>query len=194
MSSTLNDFFNQILPEPYFLSNRQTNKRLATITHPCNNSGKGSDTRHCHNKVELRKILLSSCQNQRLQIGLAHFKAVHVRADDVELFSLFGAHLSVYSSKDVLVRSFHSLRSENRNICNFLGWIFKKPFRNCRSGLSKHVRKYIIQLNIGDGQTVLCSVFLAGSEVGELPTITYQIPKLANISRRDKAAGNKDEL
>ena len=155
MSSTLNDFFNQIPPEPYFLSNRQTNHRLATISHPCNNRGKGSDTRHCHNK------------------------------------GLFGTHLSVYSSRDVLVRSFHSLRSENRNICNFLGWIFKKPFRNCRSGLSKHVRKYIIQLNIGDGQAVLCSVFLAGSEVGKLPTIAYQIPKLANICRRDKAPGNK---
>lgn len=123
--------------------------------------------------------------------GLAHFKAVHVRADDAEYFSLFGTHLSVYSSKDVLVRSFHSLRSENRNICNFLDWIFKKPFRNCRSGLSKHVRKYINQFNIGNGQAVLCSVSLASSEVGELPTIAYQMPKLANICWRDKASGNK---
>lgn len=114
-----------------------------------------------------------------------------MRADDAELFSLFGTHLSVYSSQDFLVRSFHSPRSETRNIRNFLSWMFKKPHRNCRSGLSKYVREHIIQLNIGDGKAVLCSIFLAGSEVGELPTIAHQIPKLANICRRDKAPGNK---
>ena len=34
-------------------------------------------------------------------------------------------------------------------------------------------------------------VFLAGSKVGEFPAVTYQIPKLTNIWRRDKTSGYK---
>ena len=34
-------------------------------------------------------------------------------------------------------------------------------------------------------------VFLAGTKVGEFPTVTYQIPKLTNICRRDKTPGHE---
>ena len=34
-------------------------------------------------------------------------------------------------------------------------------------------------------------VFLAGGEAGKFPTITEQVPKLADICRRDKASGNQ---
>ena len=34
-------------------------------------------------------------------------------------------------------------------------------------------------------------IFLTGCEVGEFPAIAYQLPKSADIRRRDKAAGNK---
>ena len=37
----------------------------------------------------------------------------------------------------------------------------------------------------------MCPVFLAGGNVSEFPAVTHQITKLANICRRDKAAGNK---
>ena len=37
----------------------------------------------------------------------------------------------------------------------------------------------------------MCPVFLTGCEVGEFPAIAYQIPKLADIRRRDKASGDK---
>ena len=86
--------------------------------------GKGLDTRHRHNKFELRKILLSSRQNQGFQIELAQFKAVHVGTDDAELFSLFNTHLSVHSSKYFLVSCFHVLGAEAGNICDFHRWIF----------------------------------------------------------------------
>ena len=58
--------------------------------------GKGLDTRHRHNKAQLRKIFLSSRQNQRFQICFAQFQASHVRTDDAELFSLLGTQLSVH--------------------------------------------------------------------------------------------------
>ena len=50
------------------------------------NSGKGLDTWHRHNEIQLRKVFLSGRQNQGFQIELAPFKVVHVGPDDAELF------------------------------------------------------------------------------------------------------------
>lgn len=51
------------------------------------NCGKGLDTRSRHNKIQLRKILFGSIQDQGFQIGFAEFKSSHVGTDDAELFS-----------------------------------------------------------------------------------------------------------
>ena len=82
-------------------------------------SGKGLDTRRRHNKAQLRKILLGGCQNQRFQICFAQFKAVHVGADDAELFSLLGTQLPVHGGKHLFIGCFHALGSETGNIRNF---------------------------------------------------------------------------
>ena len=111
--------------------------------------------------------------------------------DDAELFSLFSTHLSVHSSKDFFVSCFHTLRVKAGNIRDFCRGVFQNPGRDCRGGFTKHVREHIIQFEIGDRQAVLRPVFLAGSEVGEFPAVTYQIPKLANICRRDEASGDE---
>ena len=81
--------------------------------------GKGSDTRRRYNKVKLRKVFLSSSQNQRFQIERAQFKTVHVGTDDAELFSLFSTHLSVHGSKHLVIGRFHTVRSKGRNIRKF---------------------------------------------------------------------------
>ena len=96
------------------------------------NCGKGLNTRHRHNKVQLRKVFLSSCQNQRFQIELAQFKAIHVGTDDAELFSLFFTHLPVHSSKDFFVSGFQALRAKAGNIRNFLRWIFQNTCSDCK--------------------------------------------------------------
>ena len=155
------------------------------------NCGKGLDTRSRHNKIELGKILLSGGQNQRIQIELAQLKAVHVGTDDAELFSLFFTHLSVHGSKDFCVSRFHAFRVKSGNIGNFLFWILQNTGSDCGGLLAEHVGEYVIQLEIGDSQTVLRPVFLPGSEVGKFPAITHQIPKLSDIRRRDKTPGDK---
>ena len=83
------------------------------------NRGKGLDTRHRHNKIELRKILLNSRQNQRFQIEFAQFKAIYVGTDDAEFFGLFHTHLSVRSGLDFLNWCFDSLVEE---------WSYMKGF------------------------------------------------------------------
>ncbi|MFR1518386.1 MAG: hypothetical protein ACLSVG_06375, partial [Clostridia bacterium] len=100
------------------------------------NSGKGLDTRRC-NKIELRKILLSGRQNQRFQIELAQFQAIHVGTDDAELFSLFSTHLSVHSGKYLFVRCFHAFGTETRNIRDFLSCVIQNHSGNSRGCLAK---------------------------------------------------------
>ena len=81
--------------------------------------GKESDTRRRYNKVKLRKVFLSSSQNQRFQIKLTQLETIHVGTDDAELFSLFSTHLSVHGSKHLFIGRFHIVRSKGRNIRNF---------------------------------------------------------------------------
>ena len=69
-------------------------------------SGKGLNTRHRHNKLELSKLILSNRKDNRFQIGFADFKSIHVRTDNAELFSLFDTHFSVHSGKDLFVSCF----------------------------------------------------------------------------------------
>ena len=155
------------------------------------NRGKGLDTRHRHNKTQLGKILLGGCQNQRFQICFAQFKVVHVGADDAELFSLFFTHLSVHSGKHLFIGCFHTFGSEAGNIRDFLCWVLQNSVCNRRRCFPKHIREHIVQFEVGNRQTVLCPVFLAGSEICEFPSITHQIPELANICWRDKAPSDK---
>ena len=117
------------------------------------------DTRRRHNEFELRKIFLSSRQNQRFQIELAQLKAIHVRTDDAELFSLFFTHLSIHSSKDFFIRCFHASGAKTRNICDFSGWIFQQASRDCGGCFTKDIGNDIVQFDIGDSKAVLCPVF-----------------------------------
>jgi len=51
--------------------------------------------------------------------------------------------------------------------------------------------RFILFKDVVNGQAVLCAVLFSDIEVGELPTVTNQVPKLSNVRRRDKTAGNK---
>ena len=153
--------------------------------------GKGSDTRRRHNKVKSRKVFLSSSQNQRFQIKLTQLETIHVGTNDAELFSLFSTHLSVHGGKQLLIGRFHAFCTGARNICDFLCRIFQNPGSDCGGRLAEHIREHIVQFEIGNGQTVLSPVFLAGGEAGKFPTITEQVSKLTKICRRDQAPGDK---
>ena len=104
------------------------------------NSSKGLNTRHRHNKVEMRKVFLGGGQNQRFQIELAQFQTVHVGTDDAALFGLFFTHLSVHGGKHLFVGCFHAFGSETRNIHNFLSRVVQNSGSNCRGGFTKHTR------------------------------------------------------
>lgn len=155
------------------------------------NCGKGLDTRHRHNKIELWKILLSSCKNQRFQICLAKLKRIHVGTNNAEFFGLLRADFTIYSGKHLFIGCFHAFGTVRRNIRNLFGWIIEQTRSDCGRGFAKDIRKNIVQLNIGNSQTVLRTVLLTSGNVCKLPTVAHQIPKLANIRGRDKAAGNK---
>lgn len=150
--------------------------------------GKGLDTRSRHNKVELGKVLFSGSQNKGFQIGLAEIKAVHVGTDDAELFSLFYTYLSVHSGLDLLSGSFDPLVEEGRHVKGFVA--LQEPGGNGRGSFAENVRKDIVQFDVGNGKAVLCPIFLPCCKISELPAIAHQVPKLADVRGRYKAAGD----
>ena len=56
---------------------------------------------------------------------------------------------------------------------------------------TKGVRDNGSQLNVGNRETVLETVLLAGHKAGQFKTIAHQITKLSDISGWHKATGNK---
>ena len=153
--------------------------------------GKGLDTRHRHNNVELRKILFRNGKDKRFQIGFTEVEAVHMRTDNAELFSLFNTQFSIHSSKDFLVGDFHAFGTKHGNISNFLCGVFQQTSCDCGSSFAEHIREHIVQFDIGNGETVLRTILFSGREVGELPAITHLVLKLADIRRRNKTPGNQ---
>ena len=111
--------------------------------------------------------------------------------DDAGLFSLFFTHLSVHGSDHLFIGRFHASGAEGRNVSKFLSWIFQNPSNDCGGSLADHIRAHIVQFEVGDGQAVLCPVFLTSYKVGEFPVVMQQIPQLANICRRDKATSDE---
>lgn len=152
-------------------------------------SGKSLDTRSRCNDVDLREILLSGSQNQRLQVQFAQFQGIYVGTDDAELFSLFSTHLSVHSSLDLLHRGLDAFGEVRGYVKGFAA--FQQPGCNSGGRFAKDIGKHIVQFDIGNCQTVLGTVLLPSGEVGQFPVIAHQIPKLANISWRDKTAAHQ---
>ena len=147
------------------------------------------NTRSRCNKVNLWEIFLGGSQDQRLQVQLAQFQGIHVGTDDAELFSLLGTRLPVHSGLDFLHWSFNALGEIWGHIKGFAA--FQQPGRDGSSRLVKNIGEHIVQLDVGDCQAVLGTVFLSGGKIGQLPMVAHQIPKLADIRWRDKAAGRQ---
>ena len=65
----------------------------------------------------------------------------------------------------------------------------KDIFGNGAGTLSEHIREHIVQFEVGDSETVLCAVLLAGNHIRQLPAVADKIAKLTDIRR-----GNEGRL
>ena len=124
-----------------------------------------------------------------MQVQLAQFHGIHVRADDAELFSLFSTHLSVHSGLDFFHWGLDAFGKIWGHIKGFI--VLQQSGCNSGSCFAKDIGKHIIQLDVGNGQAVLGAVLFPCAEICQFPIITNQIPELPNISRRDKTAGHQ---
>ena len=84
---------------------------------------------------------------------------IHVRTDNPEYFGLLGTDFTVNCGKDFRVGSFHSFGSEGGHISNWFRWIFEQATNDVSGSLTKHIGEDIIEFDIGNGQTILCTVF-----------------------------------
>lgn len=65
--------------------------------------------------------------------------------------------------------------------------MIKDKFSDGTGGFSKDITEDVVQLEIGDSQTVLPPVLLTGEDIGKLHAVTNQITKMADVGGRDKA-------
>lgn len=59
-------------------------------------------------------------------------------------------------------------------------------FRDGTGRFFEDIRKNLVELEVGNDKTILNTALPASDHAGELETVSYQIPKLSNIIRRDK--------
>ena len=114
-----------------------------------------------------------------------HLQFVYVVQALTEFDSLFRRNSSINGSLDFSNRSLAPSVNKRCHIKSFprMG---KYLFRDGTGGLSKNVTEDIIQLEVGYGKTVLRTVLLASNHTGELEPVAYQIPQMADVSRRNK--------
>ena len=62
----------------------------------------------------------------------------------------------------------------------------KYLFRDGTGGLTKNIAENVIQLEVGYGKTILRTVLLTSDHAGEFESVTYQIPQMTDVSRRNK--------
>jgi hypothetical protein len=108
--------------------------------------------------------------------------------DGAELFSLSSTHLSIHRGLDLFTRRVMCLlrrcHVKRRSA-------FQQTGRDSGDCLAEDIGKHIVRFDVRSGQAVLGAVFLPGGEVGQFPVVAYQIPELAGVCRRDKAAGHQ---
>jgi len=98
-----------------------------------------------------------------------------------ELDSLLMRDSAVNSGLNFRGRGFASTVNEGRNIERLTG-VSEDILGDGTCGFAEHVGKHIVELEIGDGETVLSAVLFAGNHVAEFGSVANQIAKLPDYA------------
>ena len=136
-------------------------------------------------EIKGRRIRFSQKGDLVLDLRFERLNLIDMRESGAEFDGLLRTDGAVNSSLDLLDRSFASTIDIGSDVKGFAR-MSKDMLGNGTGGLSKDVGKDIVEFKIGNGQTIQCTVLLAGNHVGEFGTITHQITQVTYISRRNK--------
>ena len=112
-------------------------------------------------------------------------------ADNPQFFSLLGTHFTVNGGKDFLIGCFHAFGTKDRHIGDFLRRIGEDTTDNVGRSFTEDIGENAVELQIGNGQTILRTVLFACGIVCEFYVVAYKVTKLTDVGGRNKAAGNK---
>jgi hypothetical protein len=65
-------------------------------------------------------------------------------------------------------------------------WMFEKLFSYCPCAFAEHIGENVIDLDIGDSQAILGSVFLASSKAGQFCEVSGKVSELPDVEGRNK--------
>ena len=143
------------------------------------------ETRHGSDKGQDSFVWITETKDFPFYFVLVMFQFIDVVEALPELDSLFGRDGAVNGSLNLFDRSFTPAVHKRCHVKNFPR-VLQNVFRDGTGRFSEDIRKDIIQLKVGYGKTVMGTVLLAGDHVGKFETVSYQIPKLSDISGRNK--------
>ena len=119
-------------------------------------------------------------------LGAVLLKFVDVVETLAEFDSLLMGDGAVYSGLNLRNWGFTAPINERRDVKRLPG-VRQNELGDGTCGFAEHVRKHIVELEIGHGEAVLGAVLFASDHVGEFDTIANKVTKLAYDGRRDKA-------
>ena len=105
---------------------------------------------------------------------------------DFKFCRLFTADCAINSCLNFLNRCFAAFMNERRYIKGLAGIVKNLPDDGTR-GFTEHIRKHIIQFEIGNGKAIERTVFHTGNLISQLHTKSQKITKMSNIRRWNKA-------
>ena len=82
-------------------------------------------------------------------------------ADNPQFFSLLGTHFTVNGGKDFLIGCFHAFGTKDRHIGDFLRRIGEDTTDNVGRSFTEDIGEKAVELQIGNGQTILRTVLFA---------------------------------
>ena len=115
---------------------------------------------------------------------------VHVCLDDFEFCGLKGIEGTIYGGLNLVNGGPASAVDKRRDVKLFAGMIQHVADDSGRT-LAEYVTKHAIELEVGNGETILGTVFLAGGAGSQFDPITAKVAQLANVFGWDETARDK---
>jgi hypothetical protein len=113
-----------------------------------------------------------------------------VLANETQFFGLLKTNSSFNGHLNIGKRRFYAAVNKWSDI-KITVLVFKKLISYSRSAFTEYIGENLVNLDIGDGQAILRSVFLSGSKAGQLCVVPGKVAKLPDFERRYKAGRNK---
>ncbi len=107
-------------------------------------------------------------EKRYIRMGLSKCNIKDYLKREIELFKILDGRIETI---ETIPAKYQELTFQK-----LFGYYGLKGIFNGTGRFTEHVRKNVIQFQVGDGKAVMDMVLLTGNHVGEFGTIPYQVP------------------